>query len=150
MIVDAIENLNEYSSRFQSVNKVLEILENISIEEFSRKTHYGEIILIPLNSVAVLGKFDHRILEAHKAFLDIHITLEGIDVIAFADLEHETSPLRDYDVVNDYSLWTSDNIKTLSVPKGFFCIIPNSFAHMALYNGHSKVKKIVLKMPVNV
>ena len=81
--------------------------------------------------------------------MDVHITLEGIDVIAYADLENETKLFKTYDKINDYSLSTSNKIKKLNIPQGYFCIIPNNFAHMALYEGHSRVRKIVVKIPVN-
>ncbi|MGK0137623.1 MAG: YhcH/YjgK/YiaL family protein [Algoriphagus sp.] len=148
MIIDTLNNLHKYSPLFREVNKLLDVLKNKSLPEISEKVCKGDITLIPLRSEGVSENFDPTILESHKALMDIHITLEGLDVIAFADLENETRPVKDYDDANDYSLSTSETIKILSVPAGYFCIIPNNFAHMALYKGHIDVKKIVVKMPV--
>jgi YhcH/YjgK/YiaL family protein len=149
MIIDTLGNLYKYSSLFREINQLVDVISKQSLQEISEKVSKGDITLIPLHSEGVSENFDPTILESHKVLMDIHITLEGLDVIAFSDLENETRPVKDYDDANDYSLSTSDTIKILSVPAGYFCIIPNNFAHMALYKGHRDVKKIVVKMPVN-
>jgi YhcH/YjgK/YiaL family protein len=149
MIIDTLANLNKYSSLFKPVSKIVEVLNNKPLQEITEKISIGDITLIPLSSEKISANFNPSILESHKAQMDVHITIEGLDVIAFADLESETKPLKPYDEANDYALATSNEIKTLTVPNGYFCIIPNNFAHMALYKGHHDAKKIVVKMPVN-
>jgi YhcH/YjgK/YiaL family protein len=149
MIIDTFGNLHKYAPLFIEINQLIDVLNKKSLQETSEKFSSGDITLIPLRSEGVLDNFDPSILESHKAQMDIHVTLEGEDVIAFADLENETSLLKAYDEADDYALSNSDNIKTLKVPKGYFCIIPNNFAHMALYTGHCDVKKIVVKMRVS-
>lgn len=106
--------------------------------------------MIPISSQAVSEIIDPSILEAHKTLMDIQITLEGTDVMAYANLEIETKVFKAYDKINDYLLAQSDKIKTISVPEGYFCIIPNHFAKMALYARHVNVKKVVVKMNVAI
>lgn len=149
MIVDTLSNLQKYSPLFKEINQLMKVLDNRSLLKISEKVCSGAVTLIPLSSEGVSENFDSSILESHKTLMDIHITLKGLDVIAFAELENETSPLKAYDEVNDYSLSTSKAIKTMTIPPNYFCIIPNNFAHMALYKGHRDVKKIVVKIPVN-
>ena len=56
---------------------------------------------------------------------------------------------KDYDVDNDYALYKSNQIKTIIIPEGYFCIIPNHLAHMAMYGISNSVKKIVIKIPAS-
>ena len=146
MITDRLENIHQYQSLFSGIDQFVKFSQSKSLDAITAKETYGKIALIPISSQAVSETFDPSILEAHKTLMDIHITLEGTDVIAYADLESETKVFKAYDETNDYLLAQSDKIKTISVPEGYFCIIPNHFAHMALYAGHVNVKKVVVKM----
>jgi len=149
MITDRIENIGKYSLLFSGVSRLIKILESKQLSDINSKESIDGIDLIPIFSDSLSAIFDESVLEAHKILMDIHITLEGTDIIAYADLKNEATIFQEYDETNDYLLAKSGEIKTLTVPKGYFCIIPNTFAHMALYKNHSKVKKMVVKMPVD-
>lgn len=149
MITDKLENIHKYDALFSGVAQFINVLDSKSLQDVTVKESYDKITLIPITSDSVSETFDSTVLEAHKTLMDIHITLEGTDVIAYADLDTEATIFKVYDEANDYLLANSNTIKTINVPKGYFCIIPNSFAHMALYQGHSMVKKIVVKMPAH-
>lgn len=149
MITDRIENLAKYDRSFPIVSDLIKILDSTPLADITKKETFGPLALVPIISESVADTFDKSLLEAHKTFMDIHITLDGVDVIAYANLNDETTVFRAYDDVNDYLLVNSNQIKIITVPKGYFCIIPNNFAHMALYDGHAKVKKVVVKMPAN-
>ncbi|MDI9257713.1 MULTISPECIES: YhcH/YjgK/YiaL family protein [Flavobacterium] len=147
MITDKLENIKHYASLFSGIHPLLQVTAVKSLDRVIEKESHGDITLIPIQSNGVSATFDAELLEAHRTLMDIHITLAGTDVIAYADLQSESQESKPYDEANDYLLARAQNIKTLSVPAGYFCIIPNQFAHMALYQGHSEVKKIVVKMP---
>lgn len=149
MITDRIENIAKYKSLFSSIPTLLRVQQDKPLEAITEKESYENITLIPITSQAVSETFDVALLEAHKTLMDIHITLEGTDIVAYADLETEATVSKVYDETNDYLLARSEKIKTICVPQGYFCIIPNQFAHMALYQGHESVKKIVVKMPAD-
>lgn len=150
MITDRIENIYKYNSMFTGVDQFSKVFDLKLLMDIKERETYGNIVLIPVISNSVSVTFDESILEAHISLMDIHITLEGIDVIAYADLENECTVFKSYDEASDFLLVNSEAIKTIQVPKGFFCIIPNNFAHMALYKGHSQVEKVVVKMPVDL
>lgn len=149
MITDRIENLAKYDRSFPNINDLMKILESTPLADITKKETFGSLALVPIISEGVSDSFDNSVLEAHKTSMDIHITLDGVDVIAYANLDDETMVFKAYDNVSDYLLANSNQIKIIIVPKGYFCIIPNNFAHMALYDGHAKVKKVVVKMPAN-
>lgn len=150
MITDRLENIYKYKTLFSGVAQFSKVLDSKSLMDLKEKETYGDIALIPITSDSVSDTFDKSVLEAHITLMDIHITLEGTDVIAYADLDNESTVFKPYDEGGDYLLANSDAIKTIEVPKGYFCIIPNNFAHMALYKGHAKVKKVVVKIPVDL
>lgn len=147
MITDRIENLAQYKETFPIITDLIKVLDSTPLVDITQKETFGDLTLIPIISEAIADGFDKSVLEAHKILMDIHITIDGVDVIAYANLDDEATIFKDYDVTNDYLLANSTTIKIITVPKGYFCIIPNYFAHMALYDGHNKVKKIVVKTP---
>lgn len=87
-------------------------------------------------------------LEAHRSFFDIHYTLEGLDVIASKPIDTCTELSQSYVTEHDYMLFTDVPTAYHEVPAGSFCIIPNEFAHGALFKATGKVTKIVFKVPV--
>ncbi|MBJ2126456.1 YhcH/YjgK/YiaL family protein [Flavobacterium sp. IB48] len=149
MIIDKFENLVNYSKLYPEIDRVLNLLKNKDLNVLNEKISSESITLIPIYSKEISPSFNRNILEAHKQLMDIHISLEGEDIVAFADVFSEVKEYQAYDELNDFALYTSDYIKKFSIPKGYFCIIPNNFAHMALYEGHSDVKKVVVKMSVS-
>ena len=146
MITDKLENLEKYLSVFPQLNNLISYLRNGDLEDVKENEGIEDITLIPL-----VGKenpnFDPILLEAHRKLMDVHITLNGIDKIAYQFLDDQVEVTKEYDDKNDYLLAKGNNIISLDVPKGYFCIIPNHFAHMALYNTNAGVEKIVVKMP---
>ncbi|AWA28647.1 hypothetical protein HYN48_00305 [Flavobacterium magnum] len=145
MITGTLENIKDYQGIYPAIAELVSYLQHNSLHDLETKTALETITLIPLKSEKTGENFDPRVLEAHKIQMDIHITLSGVDVVAYADLDKESAIFKEYDKDGDYLLAHSDTIKTISVPAGYFCIIPNQFAHMALYAGHQDVKKIVVK-----
>lgn len=149
MITDRIENIGKYEPLFSGITELVSYLKENKLSDISAKTELETIALIPLKSAATGENYDPALLEAHRKLMDIHITLSGTDVISYANLVDEATVSKEYDDEHDYLLAKSDNLKIITVPAGYFCIIPNNFAHMALYGGHKDVQKIVVKMEAN-
>lgn len=148
MIIDKFQNLNKYNLIYPMIEQLLQFTYLAELNKLEKKENYQSITFIP-----IFGKSNPNIptdvLEAHQVNIDIHFTLNGVDVIAFACIDTECVLEKEYDVDNDYLLFKSNQIKTLSIPEGYFCIIPNNFAHMALYEVKNDVKKVVVKLPLN-
>lgn len=148
MITDKIGNIGRYIALYPNIAKVAPQLNLPSLNAILEKVIINDVALIPISSKRISDSFDKTVYEAHKTTMDIHIVLSGTDVIAYADLDAESRIFKEYDEQNDYLLAHSDVGKIIQVPAGYFCIIPNNFAHMALYEGHADVKKVVVKLPV--
>jgi len=145
MITDTLENLENYLSVFPQLEVLTNYLKYNNLENVKENKVIGDITLIPLISEKN-DNFDPELLEAHRKLMDVHITLKGIDRIAYHQLDDKINITKEYDNEHDYLLGKADNILSLDVPEGYFCVIPNHFAHMALYNTAVGVKKIVVKM----
>lgn len=146
MITDRIENIGRYAALFPGITELVSYMKSHKLADIESKTALETITLIPLKSPGTGENYDPALTEAHRKLMDIHITLSGTDVISYANLDDEATVSKTYEDEHDYLLATSDKLKTLTVPSGYFCIIPNNFAHMALYGGHKDVQKIVVKM----
>jgi YhcH/YjgK/YiaL family protein len=146
MITDKIENLALYGKLFGPIDEVIQLLEKENLQTINSKVTAGDISIIPITG-APNPSSDKHVLEAHRSLMDIHITIKGEDKMAYACLNTETGPHKAYDEDNDYLLVKSNTIKTVTIPEGYFCIVPNNFAHMALYEISNDVKKVVIKIP---
>ncbi len=146
MIIDKLSNLCIYEVNFPSIKELVDVVNRDELQNIVKHNELNELKIIPIqsepNSIVT-----NNILEAHKKKIDIHITIKGEDIIAFAYIDEECVIHREYDEDNDYSLYLSNQIKTIAIPEGYFCIIPNHFAHMALYGVMNKVRKVVVKLP---
>lgn len=148
MIINKIENLKLYGILYRPIGDVIELIEREDLHTINTKISSDDITIIPINGKPS-ESVDKHVLEAHKSLMDIHITLEGEDKMAYACLNTESEPHKAYDEDDDYLLVKSNFIKTVTIPKGYFCIVPNNFAHMALYEISNEVKKIVVKISCN-
>jgi len=147
MITGKWEYLVQYKTLYRSLAHVLQEFTFESLKALNEKVEREEFLLIPIKSQPKEVEVP-TILEAHKKYVDVHVTFEGTDIMGYSDLLTETTESKAYDEINDYLLAHSSIIKILSIPKGYFCIVPNDYAHMALYNTSGKVKKIVIKLAV--
>ena len=145
MITDRLENLESYLRIFPQLKDLVSYVKQGDLSLLTENTSIDNITLVPLT-----GKenpnFDPALLEAHRKQMDVHVTLKGTDRIAYQLLDDKIDITSEYDETGDYLLGKGQEIISLDVPEGYFCIIPNHFAHMALYKTEVGVKKVVVKM----
>lgn len=147
MITGKWEYIAQYKSVYASLTHLLNEFTFESLQALNEKVEHDLFALIPIYSHPKEVEVS-TLLEAHKKYVDVHITFQGTDIMGYADLLTESVESKPYDENNDYLLVHSTKIKLLNIPKGYFCIVPNEFAHMALYNIQSEVQKIVVKLAV--
>lgn len=93
------------------------------------------------------GAKNKALLEAHRKLCDVHYTLTGTDSIAWklvTDCSHINT---NYVEEGDYLLYDELPVEIEKVLPGEFCFIPNDLAHMAAYEDHGVVSKLVFKIP---
>lgn len=86
-----------------------------------------------------------HLLEVHRGYLDIHVTLAGTDRIIFKDLAACSELEKEFDLDGDYGLYKDKHDGYLTVPANYFCLIDPSMAHMAM-TGAGSISKVVIKV----
>lgn len=91
---------------------------------------------------------DHfSLLEAHKNFMDIHITIFGEDSIVYKNTENCEHVHTPYNKDDDYILYKDTYDGQVELPKSYFCVIDPTIAHMALM-GEEDIIKMVIKTKI--
>lgn len=145
MTIDLVGNLKNYKHLHSSLEAFCDFLSDNNLNDVNEKVTAERFNIIPISCESNID-LDHTILEAHRTQFDIHIVLEGEDIIAFKDLNSGVELYKEYDEDNDYLLVKASDLNEIKLKSGYFCFIPNNFAHMALYGIKSKCKKIVVKL----
>ncbi|HEX6463466.1 MAG TPA: YhcH/YjgK/YiaL family protein [Vicinamibacterales bacterium] len=84
-------------------------------------------------------------LEAHRKYIDIQLTLEGLEEIGWSPLSACRPPAVAYDDTNDIALFDDRPSMWLSVPPGLFAIFFPQDAHAPL-GGRGLLKKAIVKV----
>lgn len=84
-------------------------------------------------------------LEHHVTNIDVHVTLEGADMIGWHPRDLCTTPDGDFDATNDIGFYRDRALLWLPVPVGSFAIFFPEDAHAPLA-GHGPIRKVVLKI----
>lgn len=87
-------------------------------------------------------------LEAHRAYLDIHILLEGNERIGWRALEDCVEPRTPFDEENDYMLFDQEATSYIDLLPGQFAIVYPEDAHAPLI-GQGTIRKLIVKALVN-
>lgn len=95
-----------------------------------------------------LVKAEEQPLEAHKAYLDIHIVLEGKERIGWKSINNCAAPSKAYDEEGDYMLFHEEPTSFVDLKPGQFAIVWPEDPHAPLI-GEGKVRKLIVKALVN-
>ena len=131
----------------QTIQKYMALHKDTSqFKEGEKVTFDNGIMVIPIRAN---GSNKQNIpLEAHRKFFDIHYTLEGNDTVAYKPVADCNNVLEEYKEEGDYILYNEKPDQSIAVASGYFCIIPNLYAHAALYEDKGQITKVVFKVPV--
>ncbi|MDX1718636.1 MAG: YhcH/YjgK/YiaL family protein [Salegentibacter mishustinae] len=122
-------------------------LKIIDIKHGEKKVLSNGISVIFLKTES--GTENKDILEAHKKLYDIHYTIKGTDTIVYKAVKDCNSISKNYEEEGDYILYKEKPEKSLEVAAGSFCMIPNLYAHAAVYEKKGPVRKLVFKVPAD-
>jgi biofilm protein TabA len=145
MIINTLNFLSNYKS----------LIENFDELDSFLKTNYHSldvgsyIISDTLHVVKINYSYNPEsmhlsLLEAHRDFLDLHITLKGIDEIVYKNINACNKVYKPYNEDGDYILYSDEFDGMVTIPENYFAIIEPSIAHMALMQ-KGDVSKLVLK-----
>lgn len=86
--------------------------------------------------------------EAHRKYLDIHLILEGEEIVNICDISTMKSE-KDYE--EDYELFSGEKTQSLILKSGDFLLLyPNEVHKTSIITpiGASKIKKLVFKQKI--
>lgn len=137
MIFDHVDNFEQYLDLNPHFQKALDFLRK-DLSSLGKHEIDGENVFA---FVIESDSSQNNRFEAHRKYIDIHFTLEGVDKIAWRSMDVRGEYSEEEDVV----LFSADPQSVIEVSARHFCICFPGDAHIPLYQT-DKVKKVVIKV----
>lgn len=115
MIFDRIEKINEYEFDLNFITKDLEKKEFIK-----GKYNIDELNFFGIGLEYETKDSNEGVWEAHRKYLDIHVVVEGEEIIEISDINVAES-IKDYE--DDYELFSSTAQHKIHLKPGYFLIL---------------------------
>lgn len=140
MILDKIENLQRYDQRLQFIKETLQNKGYVK-----GKFDISEPLKFGIGIEYTTKNSEEGLWEAHRRYLDIHVILEGEELVEIADISNMIST-KDYE--DDYELFTGEKDFSVNVvPGDFLVLFPNEVHKTGVkIKDATAVKKIVFKL----
>ncbi|MBL7973099.1 MAG: YhcH/YjgK/YiaL family protein [Prolixibacteraceae bacterium] len=149
MILDKLENADQYAGISENLKKGFEFLKNtnLSVLETGRHEIDGD------NAFALVSEYESKVQEdcrpeAHQKYADIQYIISGKEAIGFATLNGQT-------VTSEYNpdkdiVFFSGETSPLILDAGMFAVFYPQDVHRPCMqiDGPVKVKKVVVKVRV--
>lgn len=149
MIYDQLENLNQYSGMFETLDIAIEFLEDCDLQELPLgRTEIDEEngIYLMITEETTQPR-EKGLFETHSNSFQLHTELRGSELveIALGDLQGK-EPYREE---TDTALWQADCSAACSLEEGCFllCMTEEPFKPLIAAAGGSSVKKCVVIIP---
>lgn len=143
MILDKIENLNNYGFDFQF------ILDDLKKNTFTKgKYNINEPKCFGIGLEYQTQEAEKALWEAHRKYLDIHIILEGEEIVSVADIKNASST-KSYE--EDYELFIAMPEQRIHLKHGHFLALFPHEVHRTTEKVSNSVslKKLVYKYLIN-
>jgi YhcH/YjgK/YiaL family protein len=144
MITDSISKLDCYQEFIPATEAIQKFVSTREMPEAGKWIFLEDgVKVILLES----SNYQHGILETHRMFFDLHMTITGCDLINISDYSLLQS-YQQYDTEKDYALWQGNSQNTIDLLPGCFLFL---LPHEAHNNNFLKnqTSKFVVKIPVN-
>lgn len=115
--------------------------------ELGRIELEGEDLFINNVEPATVPQTDQP-LEAHRAYLDIHVLLEGAERIGWRTTDSCQSARAPFDVEQDFVLYDDAPTSYVDLQPGDFAIVYPEDAHAPLIGGGERIRKLIIKVRV--
>lgn len=152
MIYDRLENIGNYAFEHPNLRKALAYLAEEDILSHKEEKFVVEEGAVFFNFLeTVQARPEEKKYECHHDFVDIHITLDGLDCIRSTD-ESNLVVTAPYEKEGDYLLGDCPDGEYAEafIPRGCFALYLPGDAHMVNSTTRElgKVRKFVLKVRV--
>jgi biofilm protein TabA len=147
MILDKLSESGRYATLHPAFARAFEFLSNTSLARLAPGRHEidGDRMFVLIDHQEGRGREGAR-LEAHRKYIDIQYTFEGMEEIGWSPLDACRPPTGGFDAEKDIGFFADDRPATwLSVPPGLFAVFFPEDAHAPL-GGRGLLKKAIVKI----
>lgn len=151
MIYDHLDNLPRYAALHPALRRVADFLSTTDVAILEKGTmELGSGMLCIVAEYRTAAAED-CLLETHRQFVDVHITIEGDERIGIVP-RARCEPSGRYDEEKDCQI-QNGSVSPLHMPPGMFAVFFPDDAHMSglpvVMPGES-VRKLIFKLPVSI
>ena len=144
-----IANLQD-SARIESLHPAFKQLfdylkSHDMLNEPMGKTELDGKVLYINNDEPTLRTKEAQAMEVHKDYIDVHIPLNGVEIIGWKATRNCTDLEQEYDEVKDRMFYNDRPTTYCEVLPGEFCICFPEDAHAPII-GEGKLRKVVAKV----
>jgi len=143
MIFDKLENISKYNLNLEFV------LQDLKTQDFAKgKFNICEPQFFGIGLEYTTQPANKALWEAHRKYLDIHVILEGEELIQIADIK---SMDEDSAYEDDFQLFKGNPGQTIHMREGYFLVLfPNEVHKTSIQTTKiSFVRKKVFKVLIN-
>lgn len=147
MILDKLSQSGRYAGLHPDFARAFDFLSKTNLGSLSVGRHEidGDRIFVLIQHETARGH-NAATLEAHRKYIDIQYTFEGMEEIGWSPLDALRPPSGGFDEAKDIGFFRDDRPATwLSVPPGLFAVFFPDDAHAPLA-GVGLLKKAVVKI----
>ena len=149
MIIASLENSLTIESLHPGFKVLFEYIKNnnLLLKETGKIEIDGDNLFI--NNVLVsLKKKEDQVLESHKQYIDVHIPLDGNEIIGWKPTRDCSVVKSIYNSIEDYALFNDVPSSYVTIEPGSFLIAFPEDAHAPVI-GQGEIRKLVAKIKIN-
>lgn len=149
MIIERIDNARTAYAIHPLMERLFDYLRTHDLRQMSagRITIEGDDLFINLG-VSQLRTREEQKLETHKRYIDVHLPLDGTEIIGWRPLATtESLPLTDHNEASDFWLWDGPAESYFALTPDEFCVMGPGDAHAPII-GEGSLLKAVAKIRV--
>ena len=149
MVVDHLENAERYYALHPAFSQAFDFLKQHYSSNLEPGRHEVDGDRVYMMSVSGNGNgHANFVMEAHQKYIDIHLTLEGLEEIGWKPRAHCKQRHSEYDAEGDCELFKDAPEWWTPLTAGTFAIYFPEDAHAPMA-GQGAVRKIVAKVAVD-
>jgi biofilm protein TabA len=150
MVLDTLAVADRYAGLHPRFGEAFGFLSKASLASLGAGRHEidGDRVYVLVDYRSGRGHQGAR-LEAHRRYIDIQYTIEGMEEIGWTPLAACRPPADGFDEAKDIAFFDDRPATWLSVPPGHFAVFFPDDAHAPL-GGQGQLKKAVVKIAVKV
>jgi biofilm protein TabA len=146
VIIDLIENLDEYRSLNPKIARGLEKLNEVEIDYKKRFDFDGGYLFFQEGTT---NPIDEGTFEAHKKYMDIQIVLDGSEYVAWAPINQLVVDV-EYNAEKDVVRLNGSPETIIKINKGmaYICLPHDGHKALKYIDQATKYKKAVIKIEI--